>query len=146
MNGQSIGQFCLPFAQPLTNRFLCANGKNEQREIKACFYRSLKAHKFFFLFQPMCLFGQCELIRVCVISASYFACFFFIVNVGEERRFQEPVSSAPTTVNVSPSYLDQRRSQGSVTVQMEEKYQPPSATSLYESRFQRRPPVSSCSF
>ena len=49
-------------------------------------------------------------------------------------------------MNVSPSYLDQRRSPGSVTVQMEEKYQPPSATSLYESRFQRRPPVKSRSF
>ncbi|KAJ7361866.1 Sorbin and SH3 domain-containing protein 1 [Desmophyllum pertusum] len=59
-------------------------------------------------------------------------------NVGEERRFQEPVSSAPTTMNVSPTYQDQRRSTSSVTVQMEEKNQPPSATSLYESRFQRR--------
>ncbi|XP_078381939.1 uncharacterized protein LOC144664646 isoform X2 [Oculina patagonica] len=61
-------------------------------------------------------------------------------NIGQERRFEEPVSSAPTTMNVSPSYLDQRRSPGSVTVQMEEKNQPPSATSLYESRFRGRPP------
>jgi len=62
-------------------------------------------------------------------------------NTGEERRFQEPqLSVAPIAVNSSPTstYVDHRRSPGSVTVQMEEKYQPPSATSLYESRFQRR--------
>ena len=62
--------------------------------------------------------------------------------MGEERRFQEPqLSVAPMAVNSSPtsSYIDNRRSpRSSVTVQMEEKYQPPSATSLYESRFQRR--------
>ena len=67
--------------------------------------------------------------------------FFLTGSVGEERRFQEPqLSVAPMAINSSPSstYIDQRRSPGSVTVQMEEKYQPPSATSLYESRFQRR--------
>ena len=41
-------------------------------------------------------------------------------------------SSPPTT------YVDQRRSPASVTVQMEEKYLPPSASSLYESRFRGR--------
>ena len=61
--------------------------------------------------------------------------------MGEERRFQEPqLSLAPMAISPSaPStYVDQRRPPASVTVQMEEKYQPPSATSLYESRFQRR--------
>ncbi|XP_068735853.1 sorbin and SH3 domain-containing protein 1 homolog isoform X3 [Montipora capricornis] len=62
-------------------------------------------------------------------------------SVGEERRFQEPqLSIAPMSMSSSPpsSYIDQNRSPSSVTVQMEEKYLPPSATSLYESRFQRR--------
>lgn len=63
-------------------------------------------------------------------------------SVGEERRFQDPVPAAPASVNISSSprtsYLDQRRSPASVTVQMEEKNQPPSASSLYESRFRGR--------
>ncbi|KAM7437108.1 Sorbin and SH3 domain-containing protein 1 [Porites harrisoni] len=63
------------------------------------------------------------------------------VNVGEERRFQEPqVSIAPMAMTSSPSstYIDNRRAPVGMTVQMEEKYQPPSASSLYESRFRGR--------
>ena len=66
---------------------------------------------------------------------------FSVANVGEERRFQEPqVSIAPMAMTSSPSstYIDNRRAPVGMTVQMEEKYQPPSASSLYESRFRGR--------
>lgn len=62
-------------------------------------------------------------------------------STSEERRFQEPhISVAPLAMSSSPptTYVDQRRSPASVTVQMEEKYLPPSASSLYESRFRGR--------
>ena len=67
--------------------------------------------------------------------------YFCVANVGEERRFQEPqVSIAPMAMTSSPSstYIDNRRAPVGMTVQMEEKYQPPSASSLYESRFRGR--------
>ena len=71
-----------------------------------------------------------------------FSLIVVTASVGEERRFQDPVPAAPASVNISSSprtsYLDQRRSPASVTVQMEEKNQPPSASSLYESRFRGR--------
>ncbi|XP_067047451.1 sorbin and SH3 domain-containing protein 1 homolog isoform X2 [Acropora muricata] len=62
-------------------------------------------------------------------------------SISEERRFQEPhISVAPLSMSSSPpaTYVDPRRSPSSVTVQMEEKYLPPSASSLYESRFRGR--------
>ena len=80
----------------------------------------------------------------CIINAKLllFSLIVVTASVGEERRFQDPVPAAPASVNISSSprtsYLDQRRSPASVTVQMEEKNQPPSASSLYESRFRGR--------
>ena len=85
------------------------------------------------------------LLRAWYIINAKLLLFSFIAvtaSVGEERRFQDPVPAAPASVNISSSprtsYLDQRRSPASVTVQMEEKNQPPSASSLYESRFRGR--------
>ena len=80
----------------------------------------------------------------CIINTKLllFSLIVVTASVGEERRFQDPVPAAPASVNISSSprtsYLDQRRSPASVTVQMEEKNQPPSASSLYESRFRGR--------
>lgn len=73
------------------------------------------------------------------IKVELFVCF--AGSTSEERRFQEPhISVAPLSMSSSPptTYVDQRRSPSSVTVQMEEKYLPPSASSLYESRFRGR--------
>lgn len=60
---------------------VCVNGKtpqweNEQREIKACFYRALKAHQKFFLFESVCLCSQ--LVNV---SWSEFALFQQVISI-----------------------------------------------------------------